>query len=753
MVVHDHRLADHISTLKDVNLLELDLTIFLLEVGVSLTPLLLDLGVQGERAAQGHLLGRGDAVEDDAIVVLGDEGNIEAALRGHLHGHTLLNGIVAHAFVHAGLVARHEQLEAHRRSVRVDREHVEEHLALLVFLALRVEEAGHEGDLVASLAERHDLGLDSITRVLEADVLQLAVVSEADKLHMLIVKVEGGDLIGAGQTLDHKTAETDVRHEAGVVQVDLLCLDLGGAGLSLECDPFIISLNFVYECAIGVEVLIRGRLADSHDDGGSILVTILVCWQCPAVLCIALKRLSEGQGRKLSFLFDSDLYLLGSNITVGCRLADEDLLEVAHMRVHVVLEIGVTSPIGREDGASLAQVEGVDAMLFALHTLDDQTHHHAKVVRDDQKRVLLKLPRFFLSDLSICLVDGTDYTLGHGVHLSLELNLECEALFVDGLAPLRVESLDASDSDDLVFLLLLFLGSVGGILLAFFALCFRFLLSLDFLIVEPGLEDEHALVEPLNSRLPVTFALACLSLSLMLSFISVGINVLDFLDLAGELWAIIFVVAAFFVAALSRSPRAQLYIVLLVLNFFLLSGLLAHEEHTLAVLEAPDFLGLTEVDHVEVLSPAPVGLALTLDLNLSLHGVADVVLEETRALEGLDLFGIGAQVQELVRQVLQVDNHELGSAVKLADIVKALGVVAHSEDLVGLERRHAESCVLQTSVSLQLATSTPDGHAAVVVSRQARVVHAKLVKGSSSELDALTFLEHVASVLTVLLIA
>ena len=75
LFINDHGLADHLASLADVHLLEV--AVIFLEVGVVLLPLLLLLLVRWQREAQGQLPGRGDAIIDDSVVVLGDESHIE----------------------------------------------------------------------------------------------------------------------------------------------------------------------------------------------------------------------------------------------------------------------------------------------------------------------------------------------------------------------------------------------------------------------------------------------------------------------------------------------------------------------------------------------------------------------------------------------------------------------------------------------------------------------------------------------------
>ena len=95
IVVHDHRLSHHGATLADGHLFEL--AFFLLEVRIGITPLLFFLPVGGEGEPDWQLLGRGDAIVDDTVVVLSNKRYVKASHGSHLGRDCPLDAVVAHA--------------------------------------------------------------------------------------------------------------------------------------------------------------------------------------------------------------------------------------------------------------------------------------------------------------------------------------------------------------------------------------------------------------------------------------------------------------------------------------------------------------------------------------------------------------------------------------------------------------------------------------------------------------------------------
>ena len=100
------------------------------------------------------------------------------------------------------------------------------------------------------------------------------------------------------------------------------------------------------------------------------------------------------------------------------------------------------------------------------------------------------------------------------------------------------------------------------------------------------------------------------------------------------------------------------------------------------------------------------------------------MFEETGAFERLNLTSMLAQLDVLVRQILQVDDAELLFAIQLSNVVDSLGVVAHTELPISLERRHSQGRVLQTCVAHSLTARTPKSDAAEVISLCFWIEHA-----------------------------
>jgi len=61
-----------------------------------------------------------------------------------------------------------------------------------------------------------------------------------------------------------------------------------------------------------------------------------------------------------------------------------------------------------------------------------------------------------------------------------------------------------------------------------------------------------------------------------------------------------------------------------------------------------------------------------------------------------------------VSQIFEPNDNQLINAVKLADVVKALGIVADSVLLVADTGGHAQGAVLETGVPLQIVACAPN---------------------------------------------
>ena len=256
-----------------------------------------------------------------------------------------------------------------------------------------MEGSREEGDLVTGLREGHDFGLLSVTLVCETDVVVASVLGEANEFHVLFVKFEGCHLVRVGHTLDHNAAQTDVRHQARVVQVDLLRLDLGGTNHSLESLTLLFVGDVKGHDAIGIEVLVCGRLADSHDCRVSFVVIIFIL-ENPAILGIATLRLRENHRRNLATFFTGgvlriEVELPSGDAIIWLSLHDENLVELADMGVHVEFQVDVTGTVGLTEWPFLLRVEHDHLVLLTLETLDDQGKDHKVTVGRDHKIVLL----------------------------------------------------------------------------------------------------------------------------------------------------------------------------------------------------------------------------------------------------------------------------------------------------------------------------------------------------------------------------
>lgn len=320
---------------------------------------------------------------------------------------------------------------------------------------------------------------------------------------------------------------------------------------------------------------------------------------------------------------------------------------------------------------------------------------------------------------------------------------------------MRIVGFHLSDGDCFILLAFFFLlgtifiSSISSIFAISFSLAFGGRLFLIFIlsVYELAFDDHNTIVKPKYSRGPSFRAITVL----LFFFISIRIEIIDVFNLRIEfrLEVIISCRLFLFFFTLLRGLCTKLFQHFFELDSLKLRSLHTTEEHVLTIIKLPDQICLSVVEDSEVLGPAPQGLSLSSDLVFRFDGVADVVFEETGSFKGSDPIGIGSQVDELVRQVLEVDDDELVHTVLLADIEEALGVVADAELLVALEGRHAKGGVLQADVALVGTAGTPDRDAAVVVGVEARVVHALLLEASSLKLDALALLEHVAGVLTI----
>ena len=76
--------------------------------------------------------------------------------------------------------------------------------------------------------------------------------------------------------------------------------------------------------------------------------------------------------------------MLGRDITVWGRLTDEDLRDIADVRVHIELKVHVSTTERDINRVALDHFEIIDTMLIAQESLDDQAEVVAKVVRGYQ---------------------------------------------------------------------------------------------------------------------------------------------------------------------------------------------------------------------------------------------------------------------------------------------------------------------------------------------------------------------------------
>lgn len=171
------------------------------------------------------------------------------------------------------------------------------------------------------------------------------------------------------------------------------------------------------------------------------------------------------------------------------------------------------------------------------------------------------------------------------------------------------------------------------------------------------------------------------------------------------------------------------------------------EEYFLAIWHFPDDFLLLKVEDVEVLGEAVELFAY--GLHLSLLVVAKVVLEKRSILKGLNVLLIVAEGDELMRQILQVNDHEDFLPIEGANVEKALAIMADTEFLVIGQRRNAQGRVLKASISHIFATCAPYRNAAIVIRLQLVVVLALHLEFCGSELNRLSFTEHITGVLSV----
>lgn len=152
---------------------------------------------------------------------------------------------------------------------------------------------------------------------------------------------------------------------------------------------------------------------------------------------------------------------------------------------------------------------------------------------------------------------------------------------------------------------------------------------------------------------------------------------------------------------------------------------------------------------MEVFDVSVEDTSFLFDLNALFDGVAQIVFEKTRVFQSLNFVGVRAQIEEFVGEIMEPNDDKFVLAFDLADVVKALGIVADTEQCVSLKRWRSERRVLQSRVAHQVLTRRPDRDASVVISTKFLVRLAKLFEGGAGKFDSFGLFEHVACVLTV----
>jgi hypothetical protein len=172
----------------------------------------------------------------------------------------------------------------------------------------------------------------------------------------------------------------------------------------------------------------------------------------------------------------------------------------------------------------------------------------------------------------------------------------------------------------------------------------------------------------------------------------------------------------------------------------------AGEHDLFTIRDLPDDLLFLEIEHKEVLLDAEE--AFRFRLNALSFAVAQIVVEQGRVLQGHNIL-VSTEFNELVRQVLEPDDHEHFLFVKHSDVVEALGVVSDAEFLVCGQRGHAQGRILQSGVAHKSAACAPEADTTKVVRLQLFIFLALDREISSSKMDGLNIFEHIAGVLTI----
>lgn len=229
--------------------------------------------------------------------------------------------------------------------------------------------ARDESNSVFALRKWHYFSLERVSLILETNVVQTLIVDEAKEVHILIVNLERADLIRVRDTLNHYTAQANVWNEARIVQVNILCPDLGCFHSYLV--DIIIFFGFI---DARVDIFIRARPADREDV--KLLVCILFFVKLhPAVLDETALRACEANDRHLDLFIAFILVefkLLGGHRVIWLSLDDENLCPGSNMWIHVELKVCITSSVHNTKRLFLVPVEHINFMLVALESFYNQ---------------------------------------------------------------------------------------------------------------------------------------------------------------------------------------------------------------------------------------------------------------------------------------------------------------------------------------------------------------------------------------------
>jgi len=313
---------------------------------------------------------------------------------------------------------------------------------------------------------------------------------------------------------------------------------------------------------------------------------------------------------------------------------------MAHLRIHVELEYRVARSLTHMKRLPLGGVEGEHFVLLALKSCDDHAHEAQAAVADDLDLVLFETHHFFrfalllffsfLFLLSVRVVIFVD-----SIFFNLKGGLPYEELRVDLRKPLNGVGADELLGDYIWRILRTILrvfwlaGDFGDVLVFVFVFVFAFFLFIFVLllfydVLDRSLDHHDAVmvvVQDILDREVVAQMFVVLVLELE--------------------WDILTVFNEVFIVAGRVSDLS-----ILDFNLFELEGpqferVFARKLHVLAVGQFPDnFLGV-QVKNVPVLRVTPEDAPFFLHFNLVLRRVAQVMLEETGALQAIDIDGVG----------------------------------------------------------------------------------------------------------------